>query len=108
MARFGSPPPPPTNQIGSRWINLAQVVKKNGKACFYIFITLTPRISHVPHILLHITVCQSDRTIQPPYELHGIADMMKDSVRNDDMTTGADMESFLEIISWKLPGCEVK
>ena len=29
--------------------------------------------------------------------------MMKDSVKNDDMTTGADMESFLEIISWKQP-----
>jgi hypothetical protein len=29
--------------------------------------------------------------------------MMKGSVRNDDMTTGADMESFLDIISWKSP-----
>jgi hypothetical protein len=77
------------------------VVKKNGKACLYIFITLTRRISHVPHILPHITVCQSDRAIQPPSELHGIADMMKDSVRHYDMTTRADMESFLEIISWK-------
>jgi hypothetical protein len=76
------------------------VVKQNGKAYFYIFITLTRRISHVPHILLHITVCQSDCAIQPPFELHGIADMMKDSVRNGDMTTGEDMESFLEIISW--------
>jgi len=35
--------------------------------------------------------------------LHGIVDMMKDSVRNDDMTTEAEMESFLEIISWKSP-----
>jgi hypothetical protein len=46
-------------------------------------------------------VCRSNRAIQPPSKLHGIVEKMKDSVRNDDMTTGAEMESFLEMIIWK-------
>jgi len=46
-------------------------------------------------------VYRSNCAIQLPSELHGIDDIMKDSVRNDEMTTRAEMESFLEMISWK-------
>jgi hypothetical protein len=78
MARFTFPPP--TKRIGSRCNQLV-----NRKLYFYIFITLTRRINHVPQILPYITTYRSNRTIQPPLEWHIIAGMMKDRERNDNL-----------------------
>jgi hypothetical protein len=77
----------------------------NRKMCFYIFITLTCRINDAPHILPHITTCQSNCTIQPPSELRKIADMMKDRERNENWSK----DEVLTIVSQlEIIGCEVK
>jgi hypothetical protein len=77
----------------------------NRKPCFYTFITVTCRINHVPHTLPHITTCRSNHTIQPPSELRGIADIMKDHGRNDNWSRDRVL---VVVIQLEIAGCEVE
>ena len=77
----------------------------NRKPCFYIFITLTCRINHVPHILPHITTYQSNRKIQSSSELCEIANMMEDHERNDNWSKDGVLTVVIQL---EISRCEVK